>query len=60
MQEILVEKFGFEEVPKGGSHRYYKLQLKGLPVIQTMFSHGSKDIYSKLESAIANDIRVRT
>ena len=39
-------------------HRWYELQIEGLPVIKTKFSHGRKE-GRRLEGLIARQLRVR-
>jgi hypothetical protein len=60
IEDALRNKFGFEhDETHSVDHRWYKLQLTGLPTIRTYFSHGKKEIGKKLESKIARQIRVR-
>lgn len=59
LEATLQSKFGFISVPKSSGHRHYVLKLDGLPPIWTMVSHGKQDISSKLEAAIAKQLRVR-
>jgi hypothetical protein len=60
LEKLLVNKFHFspaEEHSEG--HRWYELQLPGLPVILTKVSHNRKEIGKNLESMIARQLRVR-
>jgi hypothetical protein len=60
IERLLQSKFGFSPA-KGHSsdHRWYELQLPGLPVILTKVSHSKAEIGSNLESKIARQLRVR-
>ena len=57
----LGDKFGFSPA-KGHSsdHRWFELQLPGLPPILTKVSHSRKEIGPKLQGKIARQLRVRT
>lgn len=40
-------------------HKWYELQLPGLPIIATRVGHHKKDVGTKLEGKIARQCRVR-
>lgn len=59
IENKLANKFGFTRSQhKGDDHIRYELKLDGLPIIQTHFSHGSKES-EKLVGIIARQVRVR-
>lgn len=61
LEAVLGNKFEFK--PSDGhsdNHKWYELQLDGLPVIATRVSHNKKEIRNKLEGMIARQLRVRT
>ena len=60
IESLLQNKFGFS-LSHGHSsdHRWYQLQLPGLPTILTKVSHNKRDIYGKIEGAMARQLRVR-
>jgi hypothetical protein len=60
LEKILVNKFRFSLAEGHSSdHRWYELELPGLPKILTRVSHSRKEIGKKLESIIAKQLRVR-
>ena len=40
-------------------HKWFELQLDGIPPIRTKLSHSNKDVGSKLEGRIQKQLRVR-
>lgn len=59
VEKTIEHKFGFEKASERSSdHRWYKLRLKGLPVISTKFSHARGQLSKMLEGKIANQLRV--
>ncbi len=59
-ESLLQQKFGFVPAPeRSTNHRWYKLQIPGLPAIYTMISHGHTELSSNLEGQIAKQLRVR-
>ena len=61
VERKLRDKFAFSPA-EGHSldHRWFELQLLGLPVILTKVSHSRKEIGTNLERMIARQLRVRT
>lgn len=61
VEEKLQNKFGFaRDKDRGSDHRYYILEIEGLPLIRTHFSHArKKDIGAVLESKIVKQLHVR-
>ena len=60
LEQTLVNKLGFTPAPaRSSDHRWYQLEIPGLPVIATKISHGEKEISSMLEAAIARQLRVK-
>ncbi len=60
IEKVLQSKFGFSPAEGHSSdHRWYELQLPGLPLILTKVSHNKKEIGPKLEGKIARQLRVR-
>jgi len=60
LESLLLSKFGFTRAEERSSdHRWYELNLPGLPTIATKFSHSNKDIGATLEGLIARQLRVR-
>jgi hypothetical protein len=60
LEHLLVHKFGFSLSEKHSvDHRWYELQLPGLPVILTKVSHSREPIGQSLEGKIARQLRVR-
>ena len=61
IENKLTGKFGFSEAEhRGSNHRWYELQLPGLPVVLTKVSHSLKEIGRALEGKIARQLRVTT
>jgi hypothetical protein len=60
LENLLQNKFGFLPA-KGHSsdHRWYELQLPGIPKILTKVSHSREPINTNLEGKIARQLRVR-
>jgi hypothetical protein len=59
VEHKLTDKFGFLESRRHSSdHKWYELQLDGLPLIATKISHSSRDIPPKIEGMIARQLRV--
>ena len=60
VESLLQSKYGFTEAKeRSRDHRWYGLNLPGLPTIATKFSHSNQDINPALESKIARQLRVR-
>jgi hypothetical protein len=60
VENTLLNKFEFVESPAhSDDHRWVELQLPGLPVIATYFSHARQVIDVKLWGKIARQLRVR-
>ncbi len=60
LRSKLQNKFGFSHSKvRSDDHYWYELTIPGLPIIATKVSHGSKEISSSLENAIARQLRVR-
>ena len=59
LEHILLYKFDFSEAKQGRDHKWYELQLEGLPVIMTKISHSNNEIHTRLEGKIARQMRVR-
>ena len=45
--------------PLDNDHRWFKLEIEGLPPIRTKLSHNRKDIGDNLEGRIYKQLRVR-
>ena len=61
LEQTLVKKLGFTPAPaRSTDHKWYQLEIPGIPVIATKISHGEKELSSMLEAAIARQLRVRT
>ena len=61
VEETLLNKFQFvESATRSDDHRWVELNLPGLPVIATYFSHGRQVIDPKLWGKIARQLRVRS
>jgi hypothetical protein len=60
VENTLLTKFEFTASKHSDKHRWVKLQLPGLPVIATFFSHAKGDIGDVLWKKIARQLRVRT
>jgi hypothetical protein len=59
-ESLLQNKFGFvSSKTRGHDHRWYELQIPGLPTIATKVSHGVKELSENLEALIAKQLRVR-
>jgi hypothetical protein len=59
LEKLLINKFGFVPAKsRSDDHRYYELQLAGMPAIHTKVSHSKKEIGSALEAKIARQLRV--
>jgi hypothetical protein len=60
LENLLKNKFGFQAAKnRSDDHRYFVLQLPGLPPIHTKISHSKKDIRARLAAKIARQMRVR-
>ena len=60
LESLLINKFGFSPARgRSEDHRWYELQLPGLPAIATYVSHSKEEIRDKLESKIIRQLRVR-
>lgn len=60
VESLLQTKFDFmPDQHRESGHRWYKLELPGLPVIRTFFSHGRGSLSADLEGKIARQLRVR-
>ena len=60
VEKLLKNKLGFQPAKtRSDDHRYYVLQLDGLPPIHTKVSHTKAEIGPNLESKIARQMRVR-
>ena len=60
VESKLQSKFGFvPAVSKSSDHRWYKLELEGLPIIMTKFSHSGKNLSSTIEGYIPKQLKVR-
>jgi hypothetical protein len=56
----LQTKFGFvEDKRRSVDHKWYTLQLDGLPVITTKVSHSGRDITDDIAHFIARQLKVR-
>lgn len=60
VENTLLTKFAFESSTHSVKHRWVKLQLPGLPVIATFFSHTKEDIGNELWQKIARQLRVNS
>jgi hypothetical protein len=59
LERLLTGKFAFRLAKsRSKDHRYYVLQLEGLPPIRTKVSHSKKQIGATLEAKIARQMRV--
>jgi len=59
-ENVLQSKFGFNpSETRGKDHRWYELQVPGLPIIATKVSHGMRELSDNLEGLIAKQLRVR-
>jgi hypothetical protein len=59
-ENLLQSKFGFNlSGTRSKDHRWYELQIPGLPIIATKVSHGMKEFSNNLEAIIAKQLRVR-
>lgn len=59
-ESLLQSKFGFIPSPeRSKDHRWYELQILGLPIIATKVSHGMRELSDNLEALIAKQLRVR-
>jgi hypothetical protein len=60
VEKCLINKFGFtESTTHKGGHRWVEINLPGLPVITTFFSHTREDIRDALWAKIAKQLKVR-
>jgi len=58
-ESLLQSKFGFNpSETRSKDHRWYELQIPGLPIIATKVSHGMKELSNNLEARIAKQLRV--
>lgn len=59
VERKIANKFGFERAAeRSKDHRWYKLQLEGLPLISTKFSHSKGSLSATIEGKIARQLRV--
>lgn len=55
----LTNKFAFtQDTTHESGHKWFVLQLPGLPAVRTMLSHGAKEIGPGLEAMMARQLRV--
>ncbi len=60
IEDIITGKLGFSPAPShSDDHRWYQLQIPGLPLITTKLSHSKKEVRAKLEGKIARQLRIR-
>jgi hypothetical protein len=61
VEKVLQNKFEFQPVQRGKAddHRWYELQIPGVPKIMTHFSHAREDIRPTLWRKIADELKVR-
>jgi hypothetical protein len=60
LEKMLLSKCGFEsDTTKSVDHKWFILQIDGLPPITTKISHGAKEISKDLESKIAKQLHVK-
>lgn len=60
LERILVNKLKFTPSQNHSSdHKWFELELPGIPTIRTKVSHSRKPINQKIESKIIRQLRVR-
>jgi len=60
LESLLQSKFNFKpSKTRSKDHRWYELEIPGLPIIATKVSHGIKELSDNLEAIIAKQLRVR-